>query len=132
MSTTHQALRAVRAQLVYFTHDPSRAYLDGSPGTVHHTDGLVAFENGRITAVGDYAKVAPTLPDGTPIDDLRDKVVTPGFIDTHIHYPQTDMIASPAPGLLPWLEKYTFPTERRFENPAYAADVAQFFLDELL
>lgn len=132
MSTTHQALRAVRAQLVYFTHDPSRAYLDGSPGTVHHTDGLIAFENGRITAVGDYAKVAPTLPDGTPIDDLRDKVVTPGFIDTHIHYPQTDMIASPAPGLLPWLEKYTFPTERRFENPAYAADVAQFFLDELL
>jgi guanine deaminase len=55
----------------------------------------------------------------------------PGFIDTHLHYPQTDMIASAAPGLLPWLETYTFPTERRFSDPQHAREVAGFFLDEL-
>ena len=60
------------------------------------------------------------------------KLIVPGFIDTHIHFPQTDMIASPSPGLLHWLETYTFPEERRFESEQYAAGVASFFLDELL
>jgi guanine deaminase len=64
--------------------------------------------------------------------DYRGQVITPGFIDTHLHYPQTDMIASPAPGLLPWLDTYTFPTERRFDDPAHGREVADFFLDELL
>ena len=63
---------------------------------------------------------------------MRDKLIVPGFIDSHIHYPQTDMIASPAPGLLPWLNTYTFPTERGFENPAIARETASFFVDELL
>ena len=64
--------------------------------------------------------------------DWRGKIITPGFIDTHVHYPQTDMIASPASGLLPWLNTYTFPTERKFEDSAHATDVADFFLAELL
>ncbi len=85
-----------------------------------------------MIAAGAYATVAPRLAPGTQIEDMRDKLIAPGFIDTHIHYPQTDMIASPAAGLLPWLETYTFPTERRFEDPAYARDTARFFVDELL
>jgi guanine deaminase len=66
------------------------------------------------------------------VQDYRGKFIMPGFIDAHIHYPQTDMIASPAPGLLPWLEQYTFPTERKFADPQHAAQTAEFFLDELL
>jgi guanine deaminase len=50
----------------------------------------------------------------------------------HIHYPQVDVIGSPADGLLPWLENYTFPQETRFSDPAHAAEVARFFIDELL
>ncbi|GAB3629359.1 guanine deaminase [Pandoraea terrae] len=124
--------RAFRAQLLYFAHDPARASLDGTPGTIYYRDGLLVVDDGRVVAVGDYDRLAPTLADGTPVEDLRDKLIAPGFIDTHIHYPQTDIIASPAPGLLPWLETYTFPAERRFENPEHAAAVAKFFLDELL
>jgi guanine deaminase len=58
---------------------------------------------------------------GVPVHDYRGKIITPGFIDTHLHFPQTDMIASPAPGLLPWLETYTFPTERQFKDPCTRA-----------
>ena len=50
----------------------------------------------------------------------------------HIHYPQVDVIGSPAEGLLPWLENYTFPQETRFSEPTHAAEVAGFFIDELL
>ncbi len=64
--------------------------------------------------------------------DYRGKLIVPGFIDTHLHYPQTDIIASPAPGLLPWLQQYTFPAERRFAEPEHAAEVAEFFIDQLL
>ncbi|HXE49906.1 MAG TPA: guanine deaminase, partial [Ramlibacter sp.] len=53
-------------------------------------------------------------------------------IDLHIHFPQTDMIGSPAPGLLPWLQTYTFPHESRFSDEAHARELATFFLDELL
>jgi guanine deaminase len=66
------------------------------------------------------------------VHDYRGKIITPGFIDTHVHYPQTDIIASPAPGLLPWLETYTFPAERRFADAGHASEVADFFLAELL
>lgn len=122
----HGPRTAYRAQLLYFRQEGPQTY-----STVHLTDGLLEVENGRIVRVGDHAALAPGLAVGVQVVDLRGKLIVPGFIDTHIHYPQTDMIASPAPGLLPWLEKYTFPTERRFENPEYAADVARFFLDEL-
>jgi len=83
-------------------------------------------------AAGAYAALASQLTPGTQVQEMRDKLIVPGFIDTHIHYPQTDMIASPAPGLLPWLNTYTFPTERKFEDPDHARETASFFMDELL
>ncbi|MBV6304313.1 guanine deaminase [Candidimonas humi] len=108
---------------------PGRA--GGDDAVVYLDDGLMIVDQGRILRIGDYATLAPTLDAGVSLVDWRGRLIVPGFIDTHIHYPQTDMIASPAPGLLPWLETYTFPTEARFEDPAYAAEVARFFLDEL-
>lgn len=122
------SVSAYRAQLLYF-RDDSQAE-DEAVEWIE--DGLLVVRDGHIEQVGDFARLVETLPPSTPIVDWRGKLIVPGFIDAHIHYPQTDMIASPAPGLLPWLEKYTFPTERRFENPEYAADVAHFFVDELL
>ena len=55
----------------------------------------------------------------------------PGFIDPHIHFPQTQVIASYGAQLLEWLEKYTFVEEQKFADPAHAARNAEFFLDEL-
>ena len=122
------AQSAFRAQLLTFNGDPSRS----PDAAVFHEDGLLIVEDGHVVAAGAYAALASQLAPDASVQDMRDKLIVPGFIDTHIHYPQTDMIASPAAGLLPWLDTYTFPTERRFTDEAYARDTAAFFLEELL
>ncbi|NGZ85829.1 guanine deaminase [Duganella aceris] len=121
-------LQAYRGSLLHFLADP--AFSDRSHAW--HEDGLLIVADGKVQAAGDYTTLHAALPPGTPLHDYSGKLLMPGFIDTHVHYPQTDMIASPAEGLLPWLETYTFPVERQFEDPAHGADVAEFFLDELL
>jgi guanine deaminase len=121
-------LQAYRASLLHFTADP--AFHDNAYGW--HEDGLLIVNDGQVQAAGDYASLRASLPDSVEIQDYRGKLIVPGFIDTHIHYPQTDIIASPAPGLLPWLDTYTFPTESKFSDPEHAQEVAKFFLDELL
>ena len=119
---------AYRAQLLTFRDDPAHA----ADGAVFEEDGLLIVEDGRVVAAGAYAALRARLAPDANIKTMRDKLIVPGFIDSHIHYPQTDMIASPAPGLLPWLNTYTFPTEREFGNPSHARETASFFLDELL
>ncbi|MYM35507.1 guanine deaminase [Duganella sp. FT50W] len=121
-------LQAYRGSLLHFLADP--AFNERSHDW--HEDGLLIVEDGKVKAAGDYAALHATLPAGAVVHDYSGKLLMPGFIDTHIHYPQTDMIASPSEGLLPWLETYTFPSERQFEDSKHAANVADFFLDELL
>jgi len=128
MSTAIPSLQAYRASLLHFHADPAFSEHAFS----WHEDGLLVVAGDKIHAAGDYAQLAATLPPGLVPLDYRGKIIMPGFIDTHLHFPQTDMIASPAPGLLPWLETYTFPTERQFGDPVHAREVAEFFLDELL
>lgn len=128
MTTTAATHQAYRASLLHFHNDPAF----DEHATQWHSDGLLLVAAGKIVAAGDYATLAPSLPAGCTVTDYRGKIITPGFIDTHVHYPQTDIIASPAPGLLPWLNTYTFPAERRFEDPAHGTEVADFFLSELL
>lgn len=129
MTSTFPAdCQAYRASLLHFTGDPAF----GDDAHAWHEDGLLVVGDGHVLAAGDYAQLHARLPAGAKVHDYRGKLIIPGFIDTHIHYPQTDMIASPAPGLLPWLDTCTFPAERRFADPDHAGEVAGFFLDELL
>ena len=120
-------MKAYRAALLRFADDRSAVYEE---------DGLlVVAENaaGRqvVVAVGAYAQLSRDYP-GVAVEHWPGRIIAPGFVDMHIHFPQTDVIGSPAPGLLPWLENYTFPHESRFADPAYGAQVAGFFVDELL
>jgi len=121
-------VQAYRASLLHFRNDPAF----DEHATLWHSDGLLVIADGKVVAAGDYDSLHASLPDDTMVNDWRGKIITPGFIDTHVHYPQTDIIGSPAPGLLPWLNTYTFPTEGRFGDAAHAAEVAEFFLAELL
>ncbi len=66
-----------------------------------------------VLSIGQFA--------GQRVTHLPGRIIAPGFVDMHIHFPQTDIIGSPAEGLLPWLENYTFPAESRFVDPQYAA-----------
>ncbi|CAL94840.1 guanine deaminase [Azoarcus olearius] len=122
------ALHAVRGEILHFLADPA----DRSDALVHFPDGLLLIENGHIAALGPAPAMLATLPPELPVTDHRGKLILPGFVDTHVHYAQTDIIASHGEQLLAWLERYTFPAEARFADPAHAAEVAAFFCDELL
>ena len=119
-------MKAFRAAILRFADDHSAVYEE---------DGLLVVgpdASGRqvVQAVGSYPSLAGSFP-GVAVEHLPGRILAPGFIDLHIHFPQTDVIGSPADGLLPWLDNYTYPHESRFADPAYAHSVAQVFLDEL-
>jgi guanine deaminase len=122
-------ITAHRGQVLSFLADPGEG--QNASSYQHFRDGLLLIENGRIAAVGPYDGLRSRLPADFPIVDHGDNLLMPGFIDTHIHYPQTDVIAAGGRQLLDWLNDYTFVEERRFADRAHAAGVADFFLDEL-
>ena len=120
-------MQALRAALLRFASD-------GTP--VYDSDGLLVIGPGprgvqEVVDAGDYTSLAPRYP-GLAIEHLPGRLLAPGFVDLHLHFPQIDVIGSPAEGLLPWLENYTFPHESRFADADYAQGVAEVFLDELL
>ncbi|MGM9426258.1 guanine deaminase [Hydrogenophaga sp. MI9] len=119
-------MKAYRAALLRFGDDHQPLY---------ESDGLLVVgpdAHGRkvVRAVGDHDTLIDRFA-GVAVEDLRGHLIAPGFIDLHVHYPQTDVIGAPAAGLLPWLENYTFPHESRFADKDYARGVAEFFFDEL-
>jgi guanine deaminase len=119
-------MKAYRAALLRF---------DEAGAPLYESDGLLVVgpdDRGRqvVRAVGAHAALARDFP-GVAVEHFPGCLIAPGFVDLHVHYPQTDVIGSPAEGLLPWLEHYIFPHEARFADPAHAAEVAAFFLDEL-
>ena len=95
-------------------------------------DGLLIAEHGKITWFGDWQSGQAHLPAGVQVKHYPGQLIVPGFIDTHIHFPQTEMIGAYGEQLLEWLNTYTFPTEMQFADPAYAQKIAQFFVQELL
>ncbi|MBR9883150.1 MAG: guanine deaminase [Oceanospirillales bacterium] len=121
---------AYRAAILDSLGDPAELGLENSYR--YFEDGILVVENGRISALGHAPEIMKGLKSGTKIHHYEDALITPGFIDTHIHYPQTGMIASYGEQLLDWLENYTFPAEQQFADPAHAEQVSEIFLNELL
>ena len=119
-----------RGALLHFLRDPG----DGSDPSAYEyfADGLLVIANGRVAACGPAAALLATLPSGVPVSEHRGGLLMPGFIDCHLHYPQTDVIASQGRQLLDWLNDYVFPAEARFADPGHAAATARFCLDEML
>ncbi len=126
----NDTVQVFRATLLHCRHDPGEG--DDPSAWEHLDDGLLVVRQGRIEALGPAPALLERLPAGTVVHDRRGRLIVPGFIDTHVHYPQLDMIAAYGEQLLEWLNRYAFPTERRFADPVHAGEVAEFFLDELL
>jgi len=122
--------KAYRAALLHCLADPREVGIERSHE--YFEDGLLVVADGKVAQIGHAAELLPTLAAGTEVVEYPNALITPGFVDTHIHYPQTGMIASYGEQLLDWLETYTFPTERAFADKAHAGEVAEVFLDELL
>ncbi|CAH3685076.1 Guanine deaminase [Serratia marcescens] len=98
----------------------------------HIPDGLLLLNGGVIAWFGSWQQGEALLPPGFAVTEYRDKPIVPGFIDTHIHYPQTEMIGAYGDQLLDWLNNYTFPTESRYGCERHADAMSAFFLRELL
>lgn len=122
------ALLALRGQILSFTADP---FLEGEAALRHYSDGLILIQDGVIAAVGDYAslrgQVAPEA-----IAHYPGSLILPGLIDTHVHYPQAQIIGAYGAQLIDWLNEYTFVAEQQFADPAHARAVSRMFLDECL
>ena len=103
--------RALRGRLLTFTEGGGHRY---------EPDGVILIRDGVIQAVGSAPELLAGLPPGTVLDRYPDSLILPGLIDTHIHYPQTQVIGSYGAQLLDWLQKYTFVEEQKFADPAHA------------
>ena len=120
--------RVIRGRVLTFRDDPAEA---GSSARLYFEDGAVLVANGRIESVGEAREVLRQAPEGAAVDDYSGCLVMPGFIDAHIHYPQTQVIGSYGAQLLDWLHNYTFVEEQKFADPDHCVRIADFFLDEL-
>lgn len=130
--TAHYALAAdfltgYRGKIIYFTQDPDKT----TQAYQYYPDGVLYVENGKVVAAGSYSSLKAHYQNAQIVDDSG-KFIVPGFVDIHVHYPQTEMIASYGNQLLDWLNHYTFPTEKKFHAHAYANKIANFFLDQLI
>ena len=105
-------------------------YIADGALVVDDVAGYVVDYGSSETILANYAEADDQT--SVKIHDYRDKLIMPGFIDTHVHYPQIDMIAAYGEQLLDWLNNYTFVTEANFGNPKVAHDTSKFFLDQLL
>ncbi|WP_368187026.1 guanine deaminase [Aestuariibius sp. HNIBRBA575] len=116
----------ILGQTLRFSGDPFDAPFE----TVTHisTSGAVLVRDGRIAEMGEAQTLRQKYPQ-IPVTDYGSDLITAGFVDAHMHYPQTAMIASWGKRLIDWLNTYTFPEEKRFADPDYAADIAGRTLD---
>lgn len=122
-------IKGIRGTFLDFIDDPF--YNPDASCVRYIADGLLVLANGQIQAFGNYTDLQSEYGE-IPTVAYPEHLIMPGFIDTHIHYPQTEMIAAYGEQLLEWLNQYTFPTELKFKDKAYARKVADIFLDELL
>ena len=112
-------------QVLGFAGDP---FQEGEDAARHLSHGAVLVENGKIAAVGEADALCAAHPQARRHDYGRN-LISAGFVDAHVHYPQTAIIASWGRRLIDWLNQYTFPEEMRFADPAYAAEIAERYLD---
>ncbi len=126
---TNTKISAIRGSFLDFISDTFEHPELETVRYIH--DGLMIISEGIIKELDTYDRLKSKYPE-IPITSYSGKLILPGFIDIHIHYPQTEIIASYGEQLLQWLNKYTFPVEGKFQDKSYAQKIASFFLDQLL
>lgn len=123
-------LKAYRGAIVHALRDPGGGNDEGA--VEYFEDGILTVAGGVVQEAGPADELLKRLPSDTDIVDCTGRLLMPGFVDTHIHFPQVDVIASYGAQLLEWLNEFTFPAEARFADPAVAREAAAYFIGELL
>ena len=118
-----------RGSIIHFLGDPNSA---DNQCYEYFSDGLMIIEDGLVRGLYDAAQGIKNLEPDVPVIEHLDSLIMPGFVDCHIHFPQTEVIAAYGEQLLQWLNKYTFPSEGKFKDKTHAKTMAEQFLNELL
>ncbi len=121
----------IRGTFFDFVDDPWKHIGNEQAAARFHQDGLMVVTDGVIKAFGPYEKIAAAHP-GVEITHIKDRIIVPGFIDGHIHLPQTRVLGAYGEQLLPWLQKSIYPEEIKYKDRNYARDGVKRFLDALL
>jgi len=115
----------LKGQVLSFSRSP---FDEGAPWDAAQVTEAVAIRDGKVAGTGSLSDMQMLLPLAQLVDH-SDKLIMAGFVDAHVHYPQTAIIASWGKRLIDWLNTYTFPEEMRFGDRAYADEVANRYLD---
>jgi len=122
--------KILRGTVVSFKKNPFN--VGDSQALFYEEDALLFLSNGKIEKIGPYSQLKKDLPEGISIEHFLDSIIMPGFIDTHIHYPQTQIIGAYGKQLIDWLNNYTFIAEQSFADFGHAQNVAKVFVQESL
>lgn len=117
----------LRGRVLSFHRTPQD--LEDTESYLYLEDGAVTVEGGKVCAVGDFAEAET---EGAEVIDHRPHLILPGFIDLHVHYVQSHMMAAYAGSLLEWLNTYTFIEEQKFSQQGHADAVVRDFYDALI
>jgi len=123
-------ISAIRSAALSFTGDPFAATAETC--MTYLSDAILVMAAGRIRQVGPADEILPTLGPEVTVERYPDSLILPGFIDSHVHYPQIQIIGAGGETLIDWLDKYTFVAEQAYDNPDHAQQAARQFFDELL
>lgn len=126
-----QSIKAIRASIMDIARVVDKPE-DVEQNVRFIEDGLMLVDNGRIEWVGEWSEGKDKIPSTVRIRSYPGKIVMPGFVDTHIHYPQAEMVGAYGEQLLEWLNNYTFPTEARYKDKDYSREMSTFFIKQLL
>ncbi|MGC3937337.1 guanine deaminase [Roseobacter sp. EG26] len=118
----------LRGRLLTFHHAPEDA--SDTDAYTYIEDAAVVVRDGLIVASGSFDEIAPQARNAELVDH-RPNLLMAGFIDTHLHFPQAQVVASWGSQLLDWLNGYVFPEETRFQDAAHASAIATRFFDVL-
>lgn len=121
---------AIRGSVLTYNDNP---FVTEAKRCIYYAkDAIVAIEDGLIVGLGEASEMLTQLSDDTTIIHYQDALILPGFIDCHVHYPQTEIIGAYGKQLIDWLNKYTFVAEQHFQHKAHASEIAKVFLRECL
>jgi guanine deaminase len=122
--------QAFRASILHCLSDPGEESL--ASACQYFEDGVLLVDDGVVREAGEASELLPGIGGDTELTELPGKLIVPGFIDCHVHFPQLDIIGSFGEQLLDWLNRYAYPAEARFADADHAYEVADAFVDELL
>lgn len=123
----NKIIQLYRGEVFYFTDSP----LERLDAWCYYPDGALVVSEGKIIEAGEYERLQSHYPE-IQIIDYTGKLLMPGFIDSHIHFSQSEIIGMYGKQLLDWLNEYTFPAEEAFSSFQHALEIARFFIHELL